>query len=259
MTPMAVMVGTAAHQEAQWDKDTLAWWTLHESCLKPIWVAIMKTGCVGWRTRLLDVGCGTGGALMLGRGLGASLAGIDADEDRVKFAKNRIRQCDIRRGEVESLPFVDDCCTFVMSTDLVSHPRPGVKLVQEMCRVCSPSGKLAVAVWGDPERCDQKAVFEALGADDAFLYASEGALDRLIQEGCGKLVKHYECEAAAEYPSIEAAWIGQRQLGWAQGAIAARGAPHARTAFLGAMRRFCGPDGRVRMRNRFRFAILSKV
>jgi SAM-dependent methyltransferase len=255
---MSVMVGTAAHQETQWSKDTLAWASLHEVCLKPLWLAILKTGCVGWRTRFLDIGCGTGGALMLGRGLGAALAGIDENAERVRFAMNRVRRCDIRAASLARLPFADDCANFVMSTDLVSNPRNGVGLVKEMCRVCGPKGKLAVATWGDPERCDIAGTFHALGMKDGFLYGSEPALSDLVQNCCGKVELVSECESEFVYPSIEAAWVLHRNLGWGAKAVEEMGLNPARTAFLGAMRRHADPSGRVVLRNHFRFAILRK-
>ncbi len=107
------------------------------------------------RTRMLDVGCGTGRLLARAARLepSAVLVGIDNDRDAITIARDRARTApspiELHLASADRLPFV--ASTFDVATavfvlgDLPSPARASV--LGEMRRVLEPGGRLLVVDW----------------------------------------------------------------------------------------------------------------
>lgn len=102
---------------------------------------------------VLDVGCGTGVLTRLAAELVGSegeVVGIDPSEEMIQVAKRsaakRHSEADFQLGVIESLPFTDERFDIVLSSMMLHHLPPELKVtgLQEILRVLKPGGRLMV-------------------------------------------------------------------------------------------------------------------
>jgi len=94
-------------------------------------------------TRLLDVGCGDGTALLRLRQLGwTGLKGIDPDPLAVTRA--RAQGLDVERGTLTTHPFPDASFDVIAMSHVIEHVPDPVALLRECRRILKPGGRLVV-------------------------------------------------------------------------------------------------------------------
>jgi len=120
-------------------------------------------------TRVLEVGCGTGGELARLTEMGAdpaNLVGVDLVEDRVETGRSRFPDLDLRVMNAEQLRFADGEFEVVMAITVFSSILDDAmarRVAAEITRVIKPGGWL---LWYDfryrnPRNPDVRAVTEA--------------------------------------------------------------------------------------------------
>lgn len=92
---------------------------------------------------VLDVGCGTGGNLLLFDG---QVVGLDISLRALSFAKRRGSNAWLCQGKAEALPFKNDTFDLVLALDLLEHLPDDVQGLREMYRVLKKGGTLLVTV-----------------------------------------------------------------------------------------------------------------
>lgn len=103
-------------------------------------------------TRILDVGCGSGGWLIDFESWGANqsnLAGIDIEPTRLAQAKHRLHHADLRNGDGVTLPWPDGAFDLVLQSTVFSSIldlEMRQRLASEMSRVLAPAGSV---LWYD--------------------------------------------------------------------------------------------------------------
>jgi ubiquinone/menaquinone biosynthesis C-methylase UbiE len=148
-------------------------------------------------TRALDVGCGLGDLCAAAAARGARATGVDLAEGMVEAAREAHPELAIRHGDAEDLPFEAgsfDAVTAAFVVNHLPHPERGAA---ELRRVLAPGGRVAVAMWGPPERVEFLGLFDqAMRAANiqrehafppgpaAFRFSDEGEL-RALLEGAG--------------------------------------------------------------------------
>jgi SAM-dependent methyltransferase len=138
-------VGTAAIQGELWGARAREWAELNEPAWRPVFeVAVEQAGAAPGK-KLPDVGCGSGGALIVARRCGADVAGLDASANLVEIARQRVPGARIEVGEMEELPFADDMkkedCELVSGTmaaifALLPSDRPGAPPPRPLAEPC---------------------------------------------------------------------------------------------------------------------------
>jgi SAM-dependent methyltransferase len=114
---------------------------------------------------VLDVACGTG---VLAReaaervGFSGDVAGVDPDRDMLIVAERLAPTLEWRQGTAESLPYPDGSFDAVVSQFGLMFFADRRKALQEMLRVLTPDGRLAVAVWDSLENVPAYATEVAL-------------------------------------------------------------------------------------------------
>jgi SAM-dependent methyltransferase len=101
--------------------------------------------------RLLDIGCGAGGAAFLAAEAGADVTGMDLSPVLIETARVRAaeRGLELRleAGDAESLQYEDAFFDVVTSTVGVMFAPGQEAAASELARVTRPGGRMAVASW----------------------------------------------------------------------------------------------------------------
>src|SRR5579863_4071767 len=121
------MISAAAEvQRRLWGTDPQAWADLAEAHNRPLFEAVLDAASAGPGTRLLDIGCGSGLALVLARQRGAIASGLDISPGLLAIARDRLPHADLRAGDMEQLPFDDesfDAVTGIIAFQCAGDPR----------------------------------------------------------------------------------------------------------------------------------------
>jgi len=99
-------MGTGKEQAELWGPGARDWSDYNEPMCTPFYQAVLDATRVGPGTRLLDVGCGGGFALLLAARRGAVVSGIDATAALVEIARERIPGAPLAVGDLQDpLPY----------------------------------------------------------------------------------------------------------------------------------------------------------
>jgi SAM-dependent methyltransferase len=133
-------------------------WALSEDQQLPTYEEALSHVSLESGQRVLDVGCGVGAFLRLAVDRGAEAAGIDASEDLIAVARGRLPQADLRVGDMEALPWEDDCFDLVTGFNAFFFADDMVAALREAGRVAKPGAPVVIQVWGAHERCELEAM-----------------------------------------------------------------------------------------------------
>jgi len=171
----------------------------YERYIVPTWMLdwtedLLAAGGVGPGTRVLDVACGTGIVARKAAALagpGGRVAGLDANEGMITVAGTCAREKGLPAigwycSDVSRMPFSPGEFDVVLCHQGLQFFPDKNAALKEMARVLAPGGRLALGVWGSPDRCPYViAVSEVLehylGADSTVLLRQASSLsDRNI-------------------------------------------------------------------------------
>ncbi len=121
------------------------WWfvgrrAILESFLQGI---IEKSKIKNQKSKILDVGCGTGANLEMLAQFGES-EGVDVSDDALEFC--RAKGLKVHKGLAEKLPFADESFDVVTALDVVEHLDDDVAGLKEMHRILKKDGKTLIFV-----------------------------------------------------------------------------------------------------------------
>jgi SAM-dependent methyltransferase len=182
---------------------------------------------VGRGTRLLDVGCGGGGASLLAAARGAQISGLDAAAPMIEVAKERLPEADWRTGDMEALPYEDRSFDAVFSANSLQYAADRVQALREFRRMCAPSGRVVVGTWDSPDKVEFRVVFGALvGAlpkpppgEGPFELSPPGVLEGLMEQAGLTVVGSGAADCPFVYPDFEMLWKANAPAGPMQAAM----------------------------------------
>lgn len=239
------------------------WARWQEPALHPLWRSMLNAGRVAEGTRLLDVGCGTGGAIALAAEYGADVSGLDSSEAFVSVARKRLPGADIRIGGPESLPYADDRFDVVLVANPMRYAACSVAAVRELGRVRAPSGRVVIAECTARRSCWQCLVLKAMvdvvpgipfDECGSRSYASD-VLVRLIEQAGLSVLHEGEATCELEHPDLDTDWRMVRSINLPQQSLRRVGEECLQEAM-----RHVGRDyrtGGLRLENRFRYVAVS--
>jgi SAM-dependent methyltransferase len=236
------------------------WAELQEPAALPLWEAILTEAGVGPGTRLLDAGCGAGGASRLATRWGAWVNGIDAAPGLLAIARERVPDADFHLGKLEALPYADGTFDAIIVADVLPYVADPLTALRELRRVCAPHARVVAAVWGTQEECSQAAVVATVRAllsrpldGEPFALSAPGALDVLVTQAALSIRGRGTVACPHEYTDLEMAWQAQVSTGPLQGALRVVGEHALKTAVLAALAPYRTATGGIRMTGHFRY------
>jgi SAM-dependent methyltransferase len=252
--------GSATVQGQLWSRAAHDWAELQEPTALPLWEAMLDATMIGPGTHVLDAGCGAGGASVLAVGRGAYVNGLDAAEALLTIARRRVPDGDFHLGDLEMLPYPDATFEAILVADVLPYVANRAGALRQVRRVCVPGGRVALAIWGRPEECEQYAIVRALRqilptplGEEPFSLSAPGVLDMLIAENGLRVVDDGSVVCPAEYPDEEVACQALVATGPMQAALRVIGAQQLTAVVLTAIAPFRTRSGGVRLVNRFRY------
>jgi SAM-dependent methyltransferase len=265
--PGAVAHGSAAIQGKLWGARARDWADLNEPAWRQVFEDAVRLAGAGPGKRLLDIGCGAGGALVVARERGAEVAGLDASANFVAIARERLPGARIEMGEMEALPFADQAFDIVTGINSFQFAGDIVHALVEAGRVLRPGGTLLMLHWGMRQDCEfisgtMPAVFALLpagrpGAPPPRPLAEPGVIEALMREA--GLVPKESGEFPAPLVAPDADTAVRIVLTGAARAIDHAGEEAVATAIRGTLPKFTRPDGSVVWNNRFRWVTATRA
>jgi len=259
-------MGTAEIQGDLWGQAPEGWATIQEPTSRPLWEAMLDSALVGSETRILDAGCGGGGASLLAAGHGAKVSGIDASEELIAVARDRLPTGDFSVGDIEYLPFSNDAFDIVFAANSVQYSADRVATLRGFGRVCRPEGRIIVGLFGPQEKVAfsaiQNAVRDVLPEPPAgtgpYELSGPGKLEGMLEDAGLKVLESAEVNCPFNYPDFETYWKGQVSAGPFQRAMRIVGEEKLKSAVYEAIDTFRRDDGSILIEpNVFKYVVAS--
>lgn len=256
-------MGSAGTQGELWGRKARSWAELQEPLHRPLWEAMLTAAAVGPGTRLLDAGCGGGGASVLAATRGARIAGLDAAGPLIEVARKRLPGGDFRVGDLQELPFDDKSFDAVVAASSLQYTQDRVATLRELKRVSDPAGRVVVALWSTPEEVEYRAVFNAVRdalpepppGKGPFELSQPGALEGLIEAAGMTVAGTGKAACPFEYESFDAFWQANTSAGPLQAALQSVSEATLSAAVREAIAPYQRPDRSIRFENQFRYVV----
>lgn len=253
-------------QGEHWNRGARDWAQFMEPHYQPLYATVFERLGIGNGSRLLDVGCGPGGAAVLAAGLGARVAGLDASAGSIEVVRERLPEGDFRVGDMETLPWPDNSFDAVTGFNSFPFAHNPVAALREVGRVLAPGGKLGMVVFSPPGESQQPRVMAAISAlapplpPDAsgpFSLSGPGVVEAVVEAAGLRLIDRDKITVVLHYPDAEAACRAMMAGSGGMRAIQHVGEERVRQATLGALEPFRVEAGGYRFENHFRLVIAA--
>lgn len=247
-----------------WGGRARDWAEIQERSCRPVYHEVLKRTEVGNTTRYLDVGCGSGIAASLAADLGADVSGIDASENLLMIAKERVLGGSFHRGDMESLPFEDDSFDVVTGFNSFQYAGNPVLALADARRVAKPSGYVTIMTWGTPEGMEAASLVAVLkpllpppplGAPGPFALSDESTLREFASYAGLTPLAVFDVNDPWIYPDLDTAVRGMCSAGVAVKAMEYSSEEAVTSAMAAALEPFLQSDGSVRVGASFRCLI----
>src|SRR5215207_3028473 len=199
--------GSAERNGAAWGARARDWADTEAQQIPTYEEAIRRVGIGPGRT-VLDVGCGTGVFLRTAADRRATVCGIDASQALLEIARERVPDADLCVGDLQRLPYVDDCFDVVCGFNSFFYADDMVAALREAGRVAKPGAPVVIQVFGRPERFDLRHMKEVLARFappppprrlDARTLCEPGVLEALAAEAGLRPERSFDVRWAYEY------------------------------------------------------------
>ena len=249
-----------------WGSHANDWSCLFEHYAVDVLLAMFSRLDVGPGKRLLDIACGSGLAVRIAAGTGATVAGIDASEELIAVARERVPDGDLRVGSMWELPWAD--ASFDAAVSVNGIWGGGDVAVAEAFRVLRPGGMLALSFWGEGPPLDVKTFFRifAIHAPEAHRngmrrlndIATPGVAEEMLQSNGFEVLERGTRVSVIEFPDDEIAWRAISSLGPGQPALRTNDVSMLKREVLDALAPLRDGRGVYRARSDQQFVIARK-
>ncbi|GAA3390349.1 class I SAM-dependent methyltransferase [Streptomyces roseoviridis] len=224
------------------------WAEIQERMLVPLYEAVYDRLGVGAGSRVLDLGCGSGLALLMAAARGARVAGVDRDHARVALARERLPEGTPLTADLPQDGPYDVVTAFHGTAALGRDPAA-------LTRSAQRGAALVLAGWGPPERCATTSVLGLAARLTGWRPAPREDLDGAVlaaglrPDGSGRVACPFG------YADADSAVRGLLSTGEFDAAVRATDPGQVEKELLEALEPYVRPDGTVWMPNVFRYVI----
>jgi SAM-dependent methyltransferase len=257
---------TAVTNGRLWGARHHDWAEIQEAQMNDVYAAVLERIGVSGGTRYCDVGCGSGLAAALAAGRGAKVTGLDASENLLAIARERVPGGDFRQGDLEDLPFENGTFDVVTGFNSFQYAGNPVTALQEARRVTKPGGHVVIMTWGPSEGMQAASLVAALkpllpppppGAPGPFALSDKAALTQLVESAGLKPIEIADVECAWRYPDLATAVRGLGSSGVAVRAVENSSQTDVDKAHATAVAPFATKDGSYVVQACFRWLLAS--
>lgn len=254
-------MATSEVQGELWGRAPSDWAELQEGFSVPLWEAMIRTTGVGDGSRLLDAGCGAGGACVLAHERGAAVTGLDASEPLLELARRRVPDGEFRVGDLEALPFPDSAFDAVIAASSIQYAGEPLLAARELARVAAPDARVALGLFSEPEKVEYRVVLEAIrdalpsppSGPGPFALSAPGKLEELVTEAGMTLLAVGEVDCPFTFADMDAYWRGCISAGPVQAALQVVDGEELRRRLEAVAAPYQRADGSVRFEVAFRY------
>ncbi|MCP4210004.1 MAG: methyltransferase domain-containing protein [Halieaceae bacterium] len=259
-------MGSSSIQGELWGQVPQDWALLQEPMHRPLWEAMLDEAMVTSGKRILDAGCGGGGACVMAAERELQVIGLDAAKGMILFAQDRVPDGEFRVGDIEDLPYENNAFDAVFAANSIQYAADPVTALGEFGRVCMPGGRIVAGLLGTPDKVEFRAIFSAMldalpepppGAGP-FGLSMPGKLESLFEEAGLTVLKSDEVNCPLHYPDSETFWRAMAAGGPMQGAMRVIGKEKLKGAMLEAAKPFSLSDGSITIQqNVFKYVVAT--
>ncbi|MCX7889837.1 MAG: class I SAM-dependent methyltransferase [Rhodobacteraceae bacterium] len=251
-----------------WGARARDWAEVQEGVGRPMFEAALAHAGTGPGVRLLDAGCGSGIAAAMAADRGASVWGIDASDEMIAIARERVPQGRFDTGDLQALPYEAAAFDVVTGFNSFQFAADPVAALAEAARVVRPGGQVIVVTWGPPEGMPAAAVVGALrtllpppppGTPGPFALSDEGALRGFAAAAGLAPGEVFDVACPFIYPDEATALRGLCSTGVAERGRELAGEEAVAAAYRAAIAPFRQHDGGFRIDATFRCLVASRA
>ena len=254
---------SAARSGAAWGARARDWSETEAQQVPTYEEAIRRAGIAAGQA-VLDVGCGSGVFLRVAADHGATVCGLDASEGLLEIARERVPEADLCSGDLQRLPYVDDCFDAVCGFNAFFFAEDMVAALREAGRVAKPGAPVVIQVWGRPEAFDLRLMKEVIarfvpprpaGRLDPTTLWEPGALEALATEAGLVPDRSFDLTWAYEYVDEAEVTRGMMSAGGFGAIVGGDQQDAARDAIVDALAVCRTPGGGYRVENEWHYLI----
>ena len=216
---------------------------------KPAWDAVAELTGIARGTRVLDLGCGTGGFCRLAAARGADVHGVDAVREHIAEAQRRLPGGDFRVAFMDDLPWERDAFDLVTAFNALQYALDVELALAEALRVTRRGGRVAVCKYGRPQDNEFFAFLAALDPRGMRLgdLPEQDPVDTALDGQAHPVSAAGELPTAMMLPSADSLAT----------AVLSAGARTGRQELEAAAAPYRRPDGSYRFEGRLKYRILA--
>lgn len=255
---------TSAQNGRLWGARHRDWADIQERQFESAYLAVFERVGLGRATSYCDVGCGSGLAASLAASRGAKVSGLDAAENLLAIARDRVPAGDFRAGDLEDLPFENLAFDVVTGFNSFQYAGNPVTALREAKRIAKKGGCVVIMTWGPPEGMQAASLVAALkpllpppppGAPGPFALSEKAALTALVESAGLKPIDIEDVDCVWSYPDLATALRGLGSSGVAVRAAENTTQDAVDRAHAAALETFVRPDGSYEIRAAFRWLL----
>jgi SAM-dependent methyltransferase len=237
-----------------------------EQAVRPLYLAALAALAPLQGLDLLDAGCGSGQALADAAAAGARVSGLDATPELLEVARRRVPSAQLQVGDIQELPYADRSFDVVTAFNAIQYAGDPAAAVDELARVCRPGGRVAIGVWGDPQRCETEGLFARLrslappppGTPAPLALSDPGVVEELLGKASLRVTGGSEVPIPITFAALDEAWLAHSSAGPLQKVIEVAGEDAVRRVMDAVLTADRKPDGAYRQDNVMRYVVAVK-